>query len=326
MTLYPLKFKSIAKSKIWGGSRLKGILPDASDLSSIGEVWGLSGLEPESSLVTNGYLADNTINELIEVYMGELVGDKVFERFGNVFPLIIKLIDADDDLSIQVHPDDEYAQANGLECGKTEMWYVLESNGGKVVYGLKEDLTRQQLATMVDNHQLSEVLNIVNVEKGDFMLIESGTIHSLGKGVVVAEIQQTSDVTYRLYDYGRLDSNGQLRELHIKEALEVAKLSKHTQAVKHSAPAQQTKAENLYKTPYFTTNNLFIAEQCERDYAPLDSFVALLCVAGKADIVSDKENTTSIKAGEVVLLPATTADVSFVPKGGSCQLLEVYID
>ena len=322
LSLYPLKFRPIYKEKIWGGHRLHKLFGHTDGAQGVGESWLLSGLGNDQTVVTNGYLADNTITELVEVYMGELVGDKVYEQFGDSFPLLFKLIDADDDLSVQVHPDDRYALDNGLESGKTEMWYVLHSNDGQIVYGLDKQLSAPQLRQSLIDHSFMHHLHRERVSAGDCVLINSGTIHSLGKGVMVAEIQQSADVTFRLYDYGRRDSNGHERELHVNEALDVAVLEP-ARSVLIDYKKKDNGAANICQTPYFTVNTLCFSQPIGRDYATLDSFVAYLCVDGAA-VIAAADTETDIRCGELVLMPASINDVVFKPQG-NCQLLEVYI-
>ena len=198
MNLYPLKFKPVIKEKIWGGDLLNQYLDKSSQGNDIGEIWTISGYEDNETIVANGYLADNSLNELVEVYMGELVGDKVYECFGNQFPLLIKLIGASEKLSIQVHPDDDYAREQGFDNGKNEFWYITDSHNGNIVCGLNnQDVSKDEIRDAILNNTLPELLNMVNVEKDDYTLISAGTVHSLGKGVCVVEIQQTSDITYR---------------------------------------------------------------------------------------------------------------------------------
>ena len=323
-SLYPLKFQPLHKEKIWGGHRLSQLFNLNGKQERVGESWLLSGLGDEQTVVVNGFLADNTINELVEVSMGELVGDKVYELYGDRFPLLFKLIDADADLSVQVHPDDDYAIQHGLESGKTEMWYVMHSDNSEMVYGLDRELTEEQVRAALNDHTFMSMLHREKVKTGDSVLIDSGTIHSLGKGVMVAEIQQSCDVTFRLYDYGRCDINGHTRQLHVDQALDVANL----EPVKSALIDYNTKengAANICQTPYFTVNTLLFSKPIGRDYATLDSFVVYLCVNGSATL-STSNGSVDISMGELVLLPASENDVTFTPVTVQCQLLEVYID
>ena len=211
--LYPLKFKPRYYDKIWGGQKLKTALnKDFGKLPNCGESWELSGVSGNISEVSNGFLAGNNLEELIEVYMGDLVGDKVFDRFSVEFPLLIKFIDANDDLSVQVHPDDKLSKERHGAYGKTEMWYVLQADkGAKLNCGFNQPITKETYLTKLENKEIMDVLNFVEVEPGDVFFMPAGRVHAIGKGIMVAEIQQTSDVTYRIYDYDRVDAKGQGR-------------------------------------------------------------------------------------------------------------------
>jgi len=235
MSLYPLKFKPILKEKIWGGNNLSQLLNKKKTGKKIGESWEISGVDNNISIVSNGFLKGNNLQEVIEIYMNELVGDKIYDIFGTEFPLLIKFIDAQEDLSIQVHPNNNQAKEKHNAFGKTEIWYVLHAEKeAKLISGFSKELTKDLLHKHLINNTLEETLNYEKVKTGDVFFIPSGRIHSIGKGIVVAEIQQTSDITYRLFDYNRLE-NGKLRELHTQDALDVIDFQRY----------------NSYKTNYF---------------------------------------------------------------------------
>ncbi|MBP5742670.1 MAG: class I mannose-6-phosphate isomerase, partial [Paludibacteraceae bacterium] len=221
MMLYPLKFKPILKNRIWGGSKLGTLMNKAvKNDENIGESWELSGLEGNESVVENGYLAGNTINELVEVYLDELVGQKVYDTFGQSFPLLFKFIDANDKLSVQVHPDDDMAQELYGTNGKTEMWYIIDAEKDAELYiGFDGKVDAKQCEEHIKNGTLADVLTVHKVKKGDAYFIPAGTVHAIGKGIILAEIQQSSDITYRLFDYDRKDKDGNKRELHLENAL-----------------------------------------------------------------------------------------------------------
>ena len=326
MPLYPLKFKPLLKSKLWGGTKLGTFYGKVLEgHSHVGESWELSGFGGEQTVVTNGFLADNTLGELVEVYMGELVGEKVYETYGDEFPLLFKLIDANDNLSVQVHPDDEVARELHDANGKSEMWYVLHAEpGAQIIAGLKQPMTERQIREALDNGSILGLLQTIPVKIGDVINIPPGLVHSLGRGVMVAEIQQASDITYRLYDYGRVDANGQPRDLHIDNALRVIDLdNRHTPLVNYTP--QNNAAVNIVSNDYFTTNIICFDRTIVRDYSPLDSFVVYMCLTGVCTLRSD-DNTLTLKAGETILLPATTAEVTLRPLvHEQIKLLEVYI-
>lgn len=326
MSLYPLKFRPLIKSRIWGGTRLgtcygKGL----EGHHHAGESWELSGLEGEQSVVSNGFLADNEIGELIEVYMGELVGEKVYERYGSEFPLLFKLIDANDNLSVQVHPDDAVAgELHGCN-GKSEMWYVLHADpGAQIIAGLKHPMAQEELLAKLREGRLLDELNVVPVSVGDVISISPGLVHSLGKGVMVAEIQQSSDITYRLYDYDRTDAQGNRRELHIDNAMRVIDFDNcHSPLVSYERKTNA--AVNLVKNDYFTANLITFDRTIQRDYSLLDSFVVYMGVGGVCTL-GDGNETVTLKAGETVMLPATTEEITLRPLvHDAVKLLEVYV-
>lgn len=322
--LYPLKFRPILKEKIWGGQGLERYGKITGGQTRIGESWELSAQGGDVSVVSEGALADNDLNDLVEVYMGDLVGDAVYERFGNRFPLLFKLIDAQDRLSIQVHPDDDTAWERHRDSGKTEMWYVLEAAAGAVLtLGFNKQVTPEDLQQRLQRHTLPEVLCRVPVQKGDVAFIPAGLVHAVDKGIVLAEIQQNSDLTYRLFDYDRLDAQGQPRELHVEQALEVIRYEKNRQPLTRHTPVMNG-AVNLVQCPCFTTNLLCFNRTIERDYALLDSFVVYMCIEGLCTLATATGNVTLTK-GETVLLPAVIDDVRLLPHSSEVRLLEVYI-
>lgn len=327
--LYPLKFYPVLLDKIWGAQSLKQMYAPASDaLPNVGEAWVLTAYNDYISVIQNGHLAGDTLQDILEVYMNELVGDKVYETFGNTFPLLIKIIAADDDLSVQVHPDDDYAAEHDNAFGKTEMWYVMRGSDKEVIIaGWKEQITRERVRQTVDDGAVMRYLRNYSVQQGDSLLIKPGTVHALKKGAFVAEIQQNSDITYRLYDYNRTDAAGNKRPLHIDKALDVINYHSSPSLLKH---AEETVVQNLAQTQYFTVNKLTLDTLAKRDYAPLDSFVIYLCVEGKAviettELPEDAGSTLTLSRGECCLIPAVLNDVTISPDP-NVQLLEIYID
>ncbi|MDR1846626.1 MAG: class I mannose-6-phosphate isomerase [Bacteroidales bacterium] len=323
-SLYPLKFTPLMKNKIWGGDKIKSVLGiDFDPLENCGELWVLSGIEGEETPVANGFLEEATLPELIEMYSDELLGEDIFTKYYNAFPLLLKIIDANDDLSIQVHPDDKYAQRQGFLNGKTEMWYIIDSEGGLITSGFRSQVTKAKVINAIRDNKLTELLNIEPAFADDVFYIPSGTIHAIGKGVLLAEIQQSSDLTYRLYDYDRTDANGNKRELHLADAIEVLDLSSVVSTAKHHYHNHLNHTHNILEAPYFITNAVFLNMQeglC-KDYSQLDSCVIYFCVGGSANIQS--MNTLShIKAGETLLLPAIAKDATIFPEG-KVKILEI---
>ncbi len=322
--LYPLKFKAIYKEKIWGGTKINTVLgKDFSPLSSCGESWEISGIEHESNKVMNGFLKGNTLNELLNVYMGDLVGEKVFDVYGDKFPLLIKFIDAKDNLSVQVHPDDSLAKKSDIENGKTEMWYVLDAEDhARIQIGFNTPMTKQKLEKHIHAGNLEDVLHYIETKAGDVFYIPAGKVHAIGKGVLLAEIQQSSDITYRLYDYNRKDSTGNLRPLHLQEAYQAIDYDNNEQEVLRSIP-ECNKTLTLVRSPFFITNVMLFDKKVEKIYADMDTFVIYICLEGHARI-QYAEGEECISKGECLLMPAIIEDAVFIPDG-TCKLLEVYL-
>ncbi len=323
--LYPLKFTPIYKDKIWGGNKIKTVLnKDFGTLPNCGESWELSGVEENVSVVSNGFLAGNTLEELIEVYMGDLVGEQVFETFGIEFPLLIKFIDANDDLSIQVHPDDELSKKRHNAFGKTEMWYVMQADpGSKLQSGFNQEVDEDKYLFKLEHNELTDILNFEEVTTGDVFFIPAGRVHAIGKGILLAEIQQTSDVTYRIYDYDRRDNEGNPRELHTDLAVGAIDYTL-SPAYKTQYEPKPNESVELVKCDYFTTNILEFNRIIEKDYSQLDSFVIYICMEG--ELTAETElGSESIQKGETILIPASTENVILKPASPSVKLLEVYI-
>lgn len=323
--LYPIKFKPIFHEKIWGGNRMKTILnKDFGDLPNCGESWELSGVEGNISVVSNGFLAGNDLNEIIEIYMGDLVGEKVYDKFGNEFPLLIKFIDAQDNLSIQVHPNDKLSKERHNAYGKTEMWYVAGTEEGALINsGFNQEVNREKYLEYLNSGKLTDLLHYDKAEVGDVFFIPAGRVHAIGEGCLVAEIQQTSDVTYRIFDYNRKDDKGNERELHTDLALDAIDFS-HASEYKTKYADQLNESNKIVDCPYFTTNILQFDKEVEKDYNTIDSFVIYMTMEGSFDIVTE-EGTETVEMGETVLLPASIESVQLKPKTDSVKLLEVYI-
>ncbi len=327
MELYPLKFKPILKERIWGGKRLNTRFgKDLEGKENIGESWELSAVEDNISVVGNGFLEGNDLQEMIEIYMGELVGEKVYEKYGLEFPILIKLIDANDDLSIQVHPDDETAKEKHNSYGKTEMWFALDdSEKPRLITGFIRNTNKEEFLEKLDDNTLTSIFNYENVSKGDVFFVPAGRVHAICSGNLIVEIQQTSDVTYRIYDYNRLDNEGISRELHLELALDVMDYKKVV-----NPKVKYTRKENepveLVRCNYFTTNLIELSKPTDRDYYSLDSFVILICTNGKCNLEYNSEEQISLSSGETILIPASLNSLKIIPLDGGVSLLEVYID
>ena len=323
--LYPLKFEPILKEKIWGGSSLARYYGKrAGSLKNIGESWELSAVSDNLSVVSNGFLAGNNIEELIEVYMGDITGESVFEKFGNEFPLLIKLIEAREDLSVQVHPGNELARERHKAYGKTEMWYILQSEKNARIYtGFSKPVTRDSYINAVKNNTVTDLLNVEIAEAGDTFFTPAGRIHAIGAGIVLAEIQQTSDITYRIYDWGRKDNKGESRELHTDLALEAIDF-KASGKNKLKKELKKNSSENLISCRFFNTNIIQFDNHILRDYNPIDSFVVYICTEGRF-LVRWENKSEPVTKGETVLIPAMLRDVVLIPEP-EATVLEIYIN
>jgi mannose-6-phosphate isomerase len=323
--LYPLKFKPIFKDKIWGGDKIKSVMGmDYGSLPNCGEAWIVSGVENDSSEVTNGFLAGNELNELVEVYMGELVGESNFERFGNEFPVLVKILDAHDWLSVQVHPDDQLAEERGLGRGKTEMWYVLDAEpGSELISGFSKSISTEEFQQRINSGTIKEVMNYEEVKKGDLFFMPAGRVHALGPGILLAEIQETSDTTYRIYDWDRTDDKGNPRALHIEESIDAIDYTKSEEA-KSPYTKKQKGTTPLVKCEHFTTSLIEVSEPIAKDYSALDSFIILICLEGAVRIESEA-GVEILTKGETILVPAIMEWIRLFPEG-NCSLMEVYLD
>lgn len=324
-TLYPLTFKPLFKDKIWGGHKISRLLGmDIGRLPNCGEAWLLSGVDGNPTVVSNGYLSGNELNELCEVYMGDLLGETVYERFGNQFPILVKVIDSNDWLSIQVHPDDALAKKRGTGYGKTEMWYAMQADeNARLICGFNQPMDENTYLEYLKAGKLPQIMNYENVEQGDVFFIPAGRVHALGPGLLIAEIQQTSDTTYRIYDWDRVDDKGNRRELHTDLALEAIDYTQHSY---YKTPYDRNIAspQNLVKSPFFTTNVLKPTSSGRRSYDALDSFVILMCSSGACTIEAGGQKAR-IAVGGVVLVPNVVKEVDIIPEN-NCVLLEVYIE
>lgn len=329
--LYPFKFRAQLFHKIWGGHSIEkwyDYVP--ADYENVGEAWVMSDVEKYPTEVSNGAHSGDSLQDLLEVYMDELVGEKVYDVFGNHFPLLLKFIDATDDLSIQVHPDDDYALENEKSLGKTEMWYVLPSNGDAAIYlGWNQQMNVSLIHAAIADGTLSEYLREYKVHEGDVAYIPAGTVHAMRRNTIVAEIQENSDITYRLYDYNRIGNDGKKRPLKLDKALQVMDFNPDNEASYAPTMPRIDGVVNLKKTPYFTANLLSPTRPVQRDYAPLDSFVAYMCVEGQCEVTAldceTEDKSVSMRMGEAVLIPATLNDILITPQG-HCKLIEVYVE
>ena len=318
----PLKFKALLKQTIWGGDKIIPFKHLDDHLENVGESWEISGVPGNETVVADGDYAGKKLNELVIEQKDKLVGKANYERFGDEFPLLIKFIDARQDLSIQVHPTDEIAKRQGKERGTTEMWYIMDSDKDAKLYsGLKMQITPEQYKAMVEDDTITDALAQYEVKEDDCFFLPAGRIHAIGTGCFLAEIQQTSDVTYRIYDFKRKDKDGNYRQLHTKEAAECIN---YTVEDDYRTYYEHKKNEGvtLVECPYFTTAVYDLDEPMTLDYSELDSFVILIGLKGEGTITDNEGNTVTISAGESILVPATTDTLKVE---GTIKMLETYV-
>jgi len=322
MKLYPLKFNPILKERLWGGTKLKEVLGKPSKSEITGESWELSGVPGDISKVSNGELTGVSLQTLINDYPEELLGKSVVKRFGKEFPILIKFIDAKQDLSIQLHPNDALAKQRHDSFGKTEMWYVMDADkDANLIVGFNKDVTKEEYSKSLEANTLLDLLNYEAVKEGDTFFINTGKIHAIGAGVLLAEIQQTSDVTYRVFDFNRKDKNGDLRELHTEMALDAMHYHKKDDFIVHY-PSESDTVNKMVDSPYFKTNFIEITNTLKQDITQRESFTIYMCVGGKVEI-NTEFGSAKISNGETVLIPAITNQITL--NGTKAKLLEVTI-
>lgn len=319
--LYPLKFKPIYKHYVWGGNKLAKF-KNIEHAETISESWELSAVSGNISIIENGFLAGNTLQDIIEIYMGDLVGEKVYEKYGIEFPVLLKFIDAAQPLSVQIHPNDSIALQRHKAYGKEEMWYVVEADRNAEIFtGFNQQIDREKLTEALQSNNLLNFLTIEKVRKQDVFEIPSGRIHAIGKGILIAEIQNTSDITYRIYDWGR-EHTPQARPMHVDLALDAISYDVY-RSYKTDYATEKNKASKICSNSHFNVNIIEAEQNIMLDYSNLDSFVAYMCVGGIADIECNGK-TTGIKQGETVLIPAEIDEIKLVPE--TCtRLLEISI-
>ena len=324
--MYPLKFEPILKQTLWGGDKIIPFKHLNETLPNVGESWEVSAVEGSESVVANGADKGYTLPEMVRKYKEELVGEANYARFGNKFPLLIKFIDAKLDLYIQVHPGDELAKKRHNSFGKNEMWYVIAADkGAKLISGFAEEITPKEYKDRVHNGTFAEVLQTCAIEPGDVFYVPAGRVHGIGAGAFVAEIQQTSDITYRIFDYNRKDKDGKSRELHTSQAMDAINFSDVQDDFRTEYERVQNEPVEMVASPYFTTSVYDMTEEITCDYSELDSFVIFICVEGSCRLTDDNQNEITLRAGETVLLPAAVQEVTIVPEGQRVKLLETYV-
>lgn len=315
---YPITFNPIFKERIWGGNQLKTIFNKNIPKDQIGESWEISTVPEDVSIVENGYYQGKSLNEMIQLFPYEILGANVFERFGTQFPLLIKLLDAQQDLSIQLHPNDELAQKRHNSFGKTEMWYVVEAQkDARLIVGFKKESNQEEYLHYLSENKIIDLLEEIPVKKGDVFMLETGTIHAIGAGIVIAEIQQTSDVTYRIYDFDRKDAQGNTRELHTKLALDA--INYKTTPCKKEYSNTINHLNTVVDSKYFITSVLYL--ESELIFNTNQKFVILLCIEGFFELIQN-EQVYPFKKGNSILIPAILGEIKVK---GSATILHITI-
>lgn len=319
MKYYPLTFKPIIKERIWGGQKLNALLGKPPLDVPAGESWELSGVSGNISVVENGYLSGKRLTDLIQDDPQGILGESVVNRFGKQFPILIKFIDARTDLSIQVHPDDDLASKRHGSKGKTEMWYIMDADpGARLVLGFKKPIDQIEYTHHLESKTLFNILHEQKVRPGEVYFIEAGTVHAIGGGIVLAEIQQTSDVTYRVYDFDRVGTDGRPRELHTELALDAMNLAP-AEGARIDFSRQKNHSNTVVNSPYFITNYLPVSGRVELDVLSRPAFTILMCIGGRALVSAETENL-ELKKGMTALLPAGIDHARIIGEG---ELLEI---
>jgi len=316
---YPLQFDPILKERIWGGEKLNSVLNKPITSNSTGESWEISTVEADVSVISSGTLKGISLNEVIDTFPNEVLGTTVFDKFGKQFPLLFKYLDAKTDLSIQVHPNDELAKKRHNSFGKTEMWYIMQADeGSRIIVGFKNNSNAQEYVSHLENNTLLDILEEVKVKAGDVFFLETGTVHAIGAGLLVAEIQQTSDITYRLYDFDRVDSEGNKRELHFELALDA--INYNTIKTQKDYNKDLNVSNEMVNCPYFTTNYLNLSGELKVSKSA-SLFTVYMCTEGDFQINYNQVQYQYSK-GDTILIPAVMTDFSLT---GNAIVLEIYI-
>ncbi|NND63554.1 MAG: class I mannose-6-phosphate isomerase, partial [Flavobacteriaceae bacterium] len=319
--LYPLKFHPQLKEKVWGGDKLRSVL-GKTDSNNMGESWEISGVAGNISVVSNGELIGKNLSQLIHQFKGDLMGERVYKQYDTEFPLLFKFIDAKEDLSVQLHPNDEIAKQRHNSFGKTEMWYVMDADeDARLILGFNESLDETEYKKLLSENNLVSKLHAEKVKEGDAFFIAPGTVHAIGGGIMLAEIQQTSDITYRIYDWDRPGLDGKMRELHNEEALEV--IDFNISEAKLSYQPKTNEASLVCKSDYFSTQVIQVQGTVSMDHSDLDSFIVYMCVNGEEVTFNWDSNSEVIKKGGTILIPACLK--TFDIQSSNATLLEVFV-
>lgn len=330
--LYPLRFRPILKQAIWGGNRILPFKRLDEKQEGVGECWEISAIPGSESIVSEGPLQGTALPDLLDLYKSDIVGHENYRKFGNTFPLLIKFIDAYRDLSIQVHPNDEIARRKHQSLGKAEMWYIMDAApDATLINGIKHPISYTDLEKHITDNSLTDVLQKHQVSPGNVYYIPAGRIHAIGGGIFLVEIQETSNVTYRIFDYNRKDHHGNPRELHTQLAQEAIDYKIYDNYQTHYQ-AQKNQPTELLSTPHFTTTLYELTQSMQCDYSELDSFVIYICLEGNCRLQTQisgaidgtSETVHTLQPGDTILLPAITRK-TFISPQEHCKLLETFV-
>lgn len=328
--IYPFLLNPNLHTVVWGGRKLcpyKG-LPDAQE--PIGESWEVSAVPSSPCTIANGPLAGRDLISIVEEYGAELLGEAVYKQYGGKLPLLVKFIDAERDLSIQVHPDDEMARREHNKFGKTEMWYIIDAEPGAALYaGFKDRITPYEYKKRVEDGTICDVLARHEVHPGDVFYIPAGRVHAICGGIMLAEVQQSSDVTYRIFDYNRLGLDGKPRELHTELAAKAIDFNVEEDYRTHYGDTIE-RAAQVIDTPFFDVRVMDIREPFHRNLIKYDSFIISMCIKGSCTIAlrdyEGPEGEITLTEGHSCLIPASIADYDIIPSSSSARILETHID
>ena len=325
--LYPLLFRPILKKVIWGGHRLQPFKGLGSTADAIGESWEVSAVAGSESIIANGAFIGQSLPTLIEKYPTEVLGERVCEKHGAKLPLLMKFIDAERDLSIQVHPNDEMARRVHGKYGKSEMWYVIDAKPGSFLYaGFKQSITPYEYQKRVEDGTIVDVLARHEVHSGDVFYLPAGRVHAICGGILLAEVQQSSDITYRIFDYNRIGQDGKPRELHTELAAQALNYEVQDE-YRTQYENEQDRANKILKCPYFSVRVTDVTTPFHRNLIKYDSFIITSCIQGSCRIVSRINGSEiNIHGGQTTLIPAAIADYDVIPETPSCCLLDSFID
>lgn len=334
--LYPIKLIPEPRERVWGGNYLvktlkKDFLQDDRkeekinwEEKKIGESWEIWNLYGGSSTILNGFLAENNIDDISETYMGDFMGDDIYQYYKGMFPIMVKILDINDKLSVQVHPNDQTAFDMEDSYGKAEFWYIMEAKPNSAIYmGFNKEVTPQELYDRIQNGTVEEILNKIIPKKGDCFYIQPGCVHSAGGGVIIAEITESSDITYRIYDWGREHDPKTARKMHLQEAIDIIDYKKYDDEKYHFKNITSSTA--IVNTKYFIIKSILLSESLKKNHSTANSFTVYICIEGEAEIATANHIKETIGKGDTIIIPAGMDDYTLSPSRPNTLLIEVYM-